>query len=114
MAGLSLHGPTIAGQERVLTPAALEFVAMLAERFESRRRELIQRRHARWDRLKAGTERLDFLPATASIRGADWTVAPAPADLNDRRVETQNEIHHAPGESQVEAIADERGGEVKH
>eukprot|EP01030_Chromulinospumella_sphaerica_P025662 gene25662-25820_t len=29
----------------------------------------------------------DFLPATAAIRAADWTVAPIPADLQDRRVE---------------------------
>ena len=29
----------------------------------------------------------DFLPETADVRAADWRVAPAPADLNDRRVE---------------------------
>lgn len=87
MGGLTIHGPAVAGQERVLTPAALEFVAMLARRFEGRRREALQRRHERWDRLKAGTERLDFLPETQAVRDGDWTVAPAPADLNDRRVE---------------------------
>src|SRR5665213_124204 len=32
-------------------------------------------------------ERPDFLPDTAHIREADWTVAPLPADLLDRRVE---------------------------
>ncbi len=30
---------------------------------------------------------LDFLPATSAIRLADWTVAPTPPDLLDRRVE---------------------------
>ena len=34
----------------------------------------------------AGTKP-DFLPETASIRDADWSVQPAPADLIDRRVE---------------------------
>ncbi|HTT70007.1 MAG TPA: malate synthase A, partial [Anaeromyxobacteraceae bacterium] len=29
----------------------------------------------------------DFLPSTASIRSGDWTVAPIPKDLQDRRVE---------------------------
>ena len=37
-------------------------------------------------RLDAG-ERPDFLPETQHIRDADWTVAPLPADLLDRRVE---------------------------
>ena len=29
----------------------------------------------------------DFLPETADIRTAEWTVAPIPDDLQDRRVE---------------------------
>jgi malate synthase len=87
MAGLTIQGPTISGQERILTPAALEFVGDLAARFEPQRRERLARRQERWDRLKAGTERLDFLTDTAAIRTGDWRVAPAPADLNDRRVE---------------------------
>ena len=29
----------------------------------------------------------DFLPGTRDVREGDWTVAPAPADLDDRRVE---------------------------
>ena len=32
-------------------------------------------------------KRPDFLPETKSVRDADWTVAPVPADLADRRVE---------------------------
>ena len=31
--------------------------------------------------------RPDFLAATRDVREADWSVAPAPADLDDRRVE---------------------------
>ncbi|HWH38402.1 MAG TPA: malate synthase A [Usitatibacter sp.] len=70
----------------ILTPEAVEFVAALARRFEARRRELMQARTDRQARLDAGEE-LDFLPETRAIRESDWTVAPIPADLQDRRVE---------------------------
>jgi malate synthase len=35
---------------------------------------------------------LDFLPETASIRKREWTIAPIPADLVDRRVEITGPI----------------------
>src|SRR5690349_13195729 len=72
--------------DRVLTAPALEFVALLHRRFEARRRELMKARAERQARLDAG-ETFGFLPATRSVREADWTVAPVPADLRDRRVE---------------------------
>ena len=50
------------------------------------REELLTRRHERAERLRAG-ELPDFLPETAAIRAGDWRVPPAPADLQDRRVE---------------------------
>ena len=40
----------------------------------------------RQKRLDAG-EKPDFLPETAKIRESDWTVAPLPKDILDRRVE---------------------------
>src|SRR5204863_903784 len=43
-------------------------------------------RTERQARLDAG-ETLHFLPETRPIRESEWTVAPAPADLQDRRVE---------------------------
>ncbi|HWU14309.1 MAG TPA: malate synthase A, partial [Caulobacter sp.] len=43
-------------------------------------------RVARQARFDAG-ELPDFLPETADVRADDWTVAPIPADLQDRRVE---------------------------
>jgi malate synthase len=70
----------------VLTDEALAFLGTLHERFEPRRRELIDARAARRRRVAAG-ETLDFLPDTRAIREGDWRVAPAPADLQDRRVE---------------------------
>ncbi len=72
--------------ERILTPEALDFVASLEERFGARRHDLLQKRIARQARLDDG-EMPDFLPETAEIRQSDWTVAPIPADLMDRRVE---------------------------
>ncbi|MYR40833.1 malate synthase A [Streptomyces sp. SID5910] len=74
-------------QEEVLTDAALAFVAELHRRFTPRRDELLSRRAERRAEI-ARTSTLDFLPETAAIRADDsWKVAPAPAALNDRRVE---------------------------
>src|SRR5687767_13480590 len=70
----------------VLTPQALAFVAKLARKFEERRRELMAARARRQVEFDAG-QLPDFLPETAAIRAADWKVAPAPRDLQDRRVE---------------------------
>ena len=79
-------GPAVPGGTEVLTPDALVFVDRLAERFEPRRRELLDRRAARRAELAAGAT-LGLLPETAGIRASEWRVAPAPADLDDRRVE---------------------------
>ncbi|MGW1349296.1 malate synthase A [Streptomyces sp. NPDC002409] len=74
-------------QDEVLTEAALAFVAELHRRFTPRRDELLARRGERRAEI-ARTSTLDFLPETAAIRADDsWRVAPAPAALNDRRVE---------------------------
>ena len=84
--GVVLRGPVLPGFERVLTAEALAFVADLERRFGAERRQLLAARAARQERLDAG-ELPDFLPETAHIRAADWTVWPIPADLSDRRVE---------------------------
>lgn len=73
-------------QDEVLTEAALTFVAELHRRFAPRRAELLARRAERRAEI-ARTSTLDFLPDTAQVREGDWKVAPAPAALNDRRVE---------------------------
>ncbi len=83
---IEVTGPSVEGAERVLTPDALAFVARLARAFEPTRRELLARRHERWRALQRG-ERPTFLAETAHVRESDWSVAPAPADLQDRRVE---------------------------
>ncbi len=70
----------------ILTPEALAFVASLHRAFDGRRRELLRKRDERQAQLDAGKS-FDFLPETASIREAEWRVAPIPDDLQDRRVE---------------------------
>ncbi len=79
-------GPVTGRAAEILTPEALDFLAGLHRAFDARRRELLARRVERQARFDAG-ETPDFLAETASIRESDWTVAPIPADLQDRRVE---------------------------
>ncbi len=84
--GFEVRGPHVAGQQRVLSSSALSFVAMLERRFGPRRRALLKRRQEVQAKLDAG--RLPDLPAdTSEVRSGDWTVAPIPRDLLDRRVE---------------------------
>ena len=72
--------------DEILTPEAVRFVAALHERFEQRRQELLDLRVEKRAET-ARTGRLDFLPETREVREGDWTVAPAPPALQDRRVE---------------------------
>ncbi|MFD5001243.1 malate synthase A [Streptomyces buecherae] len=73
-------------QDEILIDAALAFLGALHERFTPRRDALLVRRAERRAEI-ARTGTLDFLPETAAIRAGDWQVAPAPAALQDRRVE---------------------------
>jgi malate synthase len=85
-AGVELRAPEVPGHDDILTPEALELVTKLVRAVEPRRRELLAARMDRQARIDAG-ERPDFLAETAAIREGDWTCAPVPADLQDRRVE---------------------------
>lgn len=84
--GVSIDGVINPAFEKVLTKEAVAFVADLQRRFNPRREELLAARAERQQRLDAG-EKPDFLPETAQIRESDWTVAPLPQDILDRRVE---------------------------
>ena len=86
MAPLVVIAPPVPRSEEILTPEALAFVADLDARFHSRRDDLLAARQSRREEI-ARTGTLDFLPETAEVRSGDWSVAPAPADLLDRRVE---------------------------
>jgi malate synthase len=70
----------------VLTPDALMLVAALEREFGGARDELLAARAERQERILAG-ELPDFLEGTTAVRDGDWRVAPAPPDLQDRRVE---------------------------
>jgi malate synthase len=73
-------------REQVLTEDALSFVELLQRELGSTRLELLERRRERKAALDGG-ERPDFLVETRDVRDGDWRVAPAPADLRDRRCE---------------------------
>jgi malate synthase len=75
--GVELVAP---GDDAVLSPDALAFVASLQHELGPTRTELLARRHAR-------TGKPDFLAGTASVRETEWKVAPPPPGLVDRRVE---------------------------
>ncbi|RMF76032.1 MAG: malate synthase A [Acidobacteria bacterium] len=84
--GISILGPPCPGFEEILRGEALAFVADLVRTFRPRVEELRRRRlerRAGWDR----GERPGFLEATREIREGDWTCAPVPPELADRRVE---------------------------
>jgi malate synthase len=84
--GVSIDGVINPDFEKVLTREAIAFVADLQRRFNPRREELLAARAERQMRLDAG-EKPDFLADTVNIRESDWTVAPLPQDILDRRVE---------------------------
>jgi malate synthase len=84
--GIELTAPIPQEAGSILSPEALRFVASLQRRFGARREELLARRLDVQRRLDRG-EKPDFLEETADIRQRNWTVAPIPADLRDRRVE---------------------------
>ncbi|MCS0635366.1 malate synthase A [Streptomyces sp. LP05-1] len=89
---LAIAAEPLPRQEEVLTDAALAFVAELHRRFTPRRDELLARRAERRAEI-ARTSTLDFPSETAHIRADEsWRVAPAPAALDDRRVEITGPI----------------------
>jgi malate synthase len=83
---LQVNAPVSAAQAEVVTPEALRFVAGLASEFDGRRQQLLAARQVRQAEIDAG-HFPDFLVETAEIRRSEWSVAPIPRDLTDRRVE---------------------------
>ncbi len=84
--GVDILGPVQPGYEEILTPEALNFIAGLARTYTRRVSEVLDARRQRQALFDAG-ERPDFLESTKSVREREWTVAPLPKDLLDRRVE---------------------------
>ena len=85
--GIELTGQVSGRRAEVLTDEALAFVAELERVFGPRRRELLELRREREQRL-AGGELPDFLPETRELRDdPGWQVPPPAPGLVDRRVE---------------------------
>src|SRR3954468_13644740 len=83
---VQISGRITAEFAEILTPEALEFVAKLHRRFEPRRQELLARRAARQSVCDRGVLP-DFRAQTKKVRDTEWTIAPQPKDMLDRRVE---------------------------
>ncbi|GAB7007423.1 malate synthase A [Nocardioides sp. AN3] len=83
---MELTAPAEGRSRDILTPEALDFVLALHRGFATTRSQLLRARALRREEV-ARTGRLDFLAETAQVRSSEWTVAPIPADLCDRRVE---------------------------
>lgn len=60
--------------DQILTPEALDFVALLDNTFAEARRELLDARRVRREELNSGERQLDFLAETAAIRAGNWKV----------------------------------------
>src|SRR5580693_223848 len=84
---VEITGPYGDRYDEILTPQAIDLIAVLHGELGARRHELLAARRRRQAELSAGGT-LDFLPETAHIRDdPDWRVAPPAAGLIDRRVE---------------------------
>lgn len=83
---IHINAPSRAGFDEILTPGALAFLAELHTRFNPVRLALLEERIRRQAEIDGG-KLPDFLPETEAIRNGDWTCAPTPAAILDRRVE---------------------------
>ena len=70
----------------ILTPEALKFISILQNKFNGRRKELLEKRIMKQEEINSG-KMPDFPEETKTIRESDWKVAEIPEDLKDRRVE---------------------------
>lgn len=70
----------------ILTPDAIAFLVSLSQNFEQRRQQCLAHRVEMQKSIEEGTD-LVFPAETAQIREDDWTVAPVPAEIQDRRIE---------------------------
>src|SRR5579863_3440642 len=77
---VEILGPYVERSEEVLTPLALQLLASLHRRFNTRRLELLAVRERRQAEFDAGVLP-DFLPDSAAVRAGDWAIAGIPADL---------------------------------
>src|SRR5262249_53995224 len=83
---IEIRGAMPPSYGEILTPEAITFLAELQRRFGAERERLLACRAELQAKLDQGWKP-DFLAETKNVRESDWTVAPLPKDLLDRRVE---------------------------
>ena len=84
--GINITVPVGPEQSGILSTEALSFIAELVRKFGPVRQSSLENRVKRQAELEKG-KLFDFLGETASVRNGDWSIAPVPAELLDRRVE---------------------------
>jgi malate synthase len=84
--GVEVRGAMRPGYDKILSPEALAFLAGLERKFGAERKRLLAERALRQAQLDGGWKP-DFPAETRAVRDGDWTVAPLPKDLLDRRTE---------------------------
>ena len=84
--GVEILGEMSLPYQEILTQDALKFIRDLHRMFNKQRKSLLHTRDERQDEINKGVK-LDFLPSMKVVRNSDWSVAPIPADLQDRRTE---------------------------
>ncbi|MEN9755177.1 MAG: malate synthase, partial [Pseudomonadota bacterium] len=86
MTAIEVTGALKPRYDEILSKEALAFLAALHTKFNPTRLALLEARAERQKSFDKGALP-DFLAETKSVREGNWTVAPLPADLLDRRVE---------------------------
>ena len=84
--GINITGSFTNEYATILTNPALRFLTQLHLQFNDKRKKLLQNRVERQQLLDNG-QLPEFLESTKVLRERDWSVAPIPPDLMDRRVE---------------------------
>jgi len=84
--GVEILAPVSEEYAKILTPEALALLAKLIRKFSKTREGLLDRRVQRQREIDAGWMP-GFLAETKQIRESEWTIAPEPADLQERHVE---------------------------
>ena len=86
VAGVEILDVVTPAYAEILTPEAIRFLGELHRRFNATRIERLAARVKVQEAIDGGGLP-DFPAETADIRAKEWTVAPIPKDLEDRRVE---------------------------
>ena len=84
---LQINSPLSLGAAELFSGDALRFLEKLVPRVPRAAAGIASPRAERQREFDAGQRSPIFLPRRSDIRAADWTVAPIPDDLQDRRVE---------------------------